>query len=128
MLSLGQTIPTEPGPTAPASPCPAAPEGAWVNPANCTQWLPQDQGAKVGNLCMFGTGIAPGRLRPGGNGGNTKLYCGCFFDSPVTDSVVFYGGAAALSWFFVPQPAKYYVAGGFAALAILGAVFGRSDS
>jgi hypothetical protein len=130
MLSLGQTIPTEPGPAAPAATpqCPQAPEGAWVNPQNCTQWLTPEQGAKAGNLCFFGTGLAPGRLRVGGNGANSKLYCGSFFESPVTDSIVFYGGAAALSFALVPQPYKYWVAGGFAALALVGALYGRADS
>jgi len=132
MLSLGQTIPTEPGPAAPAGTatvsCPPAPEGMWVNPANCTQWLAPEQGAKVGNLCMFGTGIAPGRTRVGGNGANSKLYCGCFFDSPVTDSAVFYGGAAAIAFFALDKPYKYWVAGAFATLAALGVLYGRADS
>src|SRR6185369_1388611 len=121
-FQLGAAPPTEDGPPATAQPaCPDVPAGYWVNPQNCTQFLPQDKAAQIGDLCMFGTGLMPGRLRVGGNGANTKLYCGCMFNSPVTDSLVFYGGAAAAAFFFLPSPYKYYVSGPLAALALLGA-------
>lgn len=139
-FSLGTTIPTvapvnqDPAvdPSNPvlatggaaAPPCPSPPPGYWVNPANCTQWLPPAQGAQVGNVCWFGTGIMPGRLRVGGNEANTQLYCGSFFNSPATDSLVFYGGAAALAFFFLPAPYKWWVAVPLAGLAVLGATLG----
>lgn len=125
-LSLGAMPPTEPGPPAEApAACPQAPDGYWVNPDNCTQWLPRDEARQVGDLCLFGTGLLPGRLRVGGNQANTKLYCGCFFNTPQTDSIVMYGGAALLAYFVLPAPYKYYVAGPLAALALLGATCGR---
>lgn len=123
-FSLGNYIPTDPAPTDSAA-IPKAPEGYWVNPSNVTQWLPPDQGAQVGDICFFGTGILPGRLRAGGNQANTKLYCGCLLNSSVTDSIVFYGGAAVLAYMFVPAPYKWYVAGPLAALALAGAAFGK---
>jgi len=123
-ISLGATPPTEPAPTSPGG-CPQAPEGYWVNPDNCTQWLARDEATRVGDLCMFGTGLLPGRLRVGGNQANTKLYCGCLFNTPQTDSIVMYGGAAVLAYFILPAPYKYWVAGPLAGLALLGATCGR---
>jgi hypothetical protein len=128
-LSLGCVMPTEPGPPATGQPsCPQAPEGYWVNPDNCTQFLPRDQAKRIGDVCMFGTGLMPGRLRVGGNGPNTKLYCGCMFNSPQTDSLVFYGGAAAIAFFLLPKPYRYYVSVPLAAIATLGIVWGQSNS
>ncbi|MBF6570542.1 MAG: hypothetical protein IVW54_16870 [Candidatus Binataceae bacterium] len=122
-LSLGTIPPTEPPP--PAGGCPTAPDGYWINPENCTQWLPHDEASKVGDVCFFGTGLLPGRIRAGGNQANTKLYCGCMLGSPQMDSIVMYGGAAVLAYFLVPAPYKYWVAGPLAGLALLGATCGR---
>ena len=63
--------------------------------------------------------------RVGGNQANTKLYCGCLFNTPQTDSIVLYGGAAVLAYFVLPAPYKYWVAGPLAGLALLGATCGR---
>jgi hypothetical protein len=120
--------PAEPGaaPSAPAWTPPTAPAGYWVNPADPSQWLPPAQGAKVGDLCFFGTGIMPGRLRVGGSFANSTLYCGSFFSTPAIDSIVFYGGAAALAFAFLPGNWKWYVSIPLAALGVLGATMSVS--
>lgn len=122
-IALGDAPPTAP----PPANCPAPPAGYWVNPNNCTQWLPQDQACKAGGLCLFGTGILPGRLRVGGNESNTKLYCGPLLGSTATDSIVLYGGLAALAWFALPAPAKYWAALPLAAVALFGATLGTIE-
>lgn len=123
-LTLGAAPPTEPPPPA-GTATPQPPEGYWVNPNNCTQWLPPDDAAKIGDICFFGTGLLPGRLRVGGNQANTKLYCGCMLGSPQMDSILLYGGAAVIAYFALPAPYKYWVAGPLAGLALLGATCGR---
>lgn len=138
-ISLGTVIPTadpiamdggpvvDPGTTTQQAPAPSAPAGYWVNPANPTQWLPPAQAAKIGDVCFFGTGLLPGRLRVGGNQANTQLYCGSFFETKAMDSIVGYGGLAALAWFFLPAPYKYWVSIPLAGFAVLGATLGSVE-
>lgn len=110
---------------APAPSCPQPPAGYWVNPLDCTQWLPPAQGAQVGNVC-WGRALAilPGRLRVTGNDVNTQLYCGSFFSTPSIDAMVFYGGAAAIAFLLLPAPYKWWVSVPLAGLAVLGTTLG----
>lgn len=115
-------------PIDPTAPVPAAPpDGYWINPSNPNQWLPPADAAKLGGVCFFGTGVAPGRLRVTGSREATRVYCGCFFNSTATDSLVFYGGMAALALWLMPSPYRWYVGGPLAALALLGVTLGYPE-
>jgi hypothetical protein len=95
---------------------PSAPAGWWTNPANASQYLPQDQAAKIGSLCLQGPAV--GRYSVGGNYGNSVLFCKAL---NCQDAITINGAIGAAVFMLLPSPWKWLglIPAGYAGMSCL---------